>query len=81
VRERHLQEIEAAGAGEPAAARPKIKTLLPETQPVSPDDILYAYGVVSDVEVAGMKPITARLQLSKEGNAWHVSKFLQEEQP
>jgi hypothetical protein len=79
--ENRLKQIEAAGVSEPAAARPKIKTLLLETQPVSPSEILYVYSVASDVEVAGMKPVTAKLWLSKEGSAWHVSKFLQEEQP
>jgi hypothetical protein len=48
-------------------------------EPVSQDEMLYIYRVTSDVEVEGMQPITAKLWLSKEGNAWRVSKFVQEE--
>lgn len=74
-----LREIEAMGAKEPARDKPLVKAVLLETQPTSEDAILYIYQVSSDVEVAGMEPITARLWLSKEGNAWRVSKFIQEE--
>jgi hypothetical protein len=41
--------------------------------------MLYIYRVTADVEVEGMEPITAKLWLSKEGNAWRVSKFVQQE--
>jgi hypothetical protein len=74
-----LQEIEAMGAKEPARDKPLVKTVLLETQPTSEDAILYTYQVSSDAEVEGMEPITARLWLSKEGNAWRVSKFVQEQ--
>jgi hypothetical protein len=74
-----LQEIEAMGAKEPASDKPLVKAVLLETQPASEDAILYIYQVSSDVEVEGMEPITAKLWLSKEGNAWRVSKFVQEE--
>ena len=74
-----LQEIEAAGAKEPAKDKPLVTATLLETQPVSQDEILYTYRVTSDVEVEGMEPITAKLWLSNEGNAWRVSDFVQEE--
>jgi len=74
-----LREIEAMGAKEPAKDRPLVKATMLETQPVSQDEMLYTYRVTSDVEVEGMEPITAKLWLSKEGDAWRVSKFVQEE--
>jgi len=74
-----LQEIEAVGAKEPAKDKPLVKATQLQMQPVSQDAILYTYRVTSDIEVAGMEPITANLRLSKEGNAWRVSKFVQEE--
>jgi hypothetical protein len=77
--EKDLQEIAAAGVKEPGTGKPLVKAALLETRPVSRDEMLYIYRVASDVEVAGMKPITARLWLGKEGTVWHVSKFTQEE--
>jgi len=74
-----LREIEAAGAKEPASDKPLVKAELLETQPVSQDEILYIYRVTSDIEVEGMEPITAKLWLNKEGNAWRVSNFVQDE--
>ena len=77
--EKRLQQIESMGAREPARNMPPVKVALLETQAVSSDEMEYVYRVTSGVEVEGMKPITARLRLSKEGNLWHVSNFLQEE--
>jgi len=77
--EKRLQEIEAAGVKEPRMDKPIVKAVLLETQTVSQNEMQYVYRVASDVEVAGMKPVTARLWLSKEGNIWHVDKFIQEE--
>jgi hypothetical protein len=74
-----LREIEATGAKEPAKDRPLVKATMLETQPVSQDEMQYIYRVTADVEVEGMEPITAKLWLSKEGNAWRVSKFVQQE--
>ena len=74
-----LREIEASGAKEPARDKPLLKATLQETQTVSQDEILYVYRVVSEVQVEGMEPITAKLWLSEEGNVWRVSKFAQEE--
>lgn len=74
-----LREIEATGAKEPAKDRPLVKATMLETQPVSQDEMQYIYRVTSDVEVEGMEPITAKLWLTKEGNAWRVSKFVQQE--
>jgi hypothetical protein len=73
------RETEAMGATEPAADKPLVKAELLETQSDSSDKIHYVYRVTSDVEVGGMEPFTARLLLSKEGNGWRVSKFVQEE--
>jgi hypothetical protein len=77
--EKRLQQIESMGAKEPVKNMPPVKVALLETQAVSADEMEYVYRVTSSVEVEGMKPITARLRLSKEGNVWHVSNFLQEE--
>lgn len=74
-----LREIEAAGAQEPPGDKPTVQVTLQETQPVSEDEMLYIYRVTSDVELQGMEPITARLWLSKDGNAWRVSRFVQKE--
>ena len=74
-----LRAIEEAGAKEPAADKPLVKAELLETQSTSKETILYSYRVTSDEEVGGMEPITARLWLSKEGNVWRVSKFIQDE--
>jgi len=74
-----LREIEAVSAEEPARDKPLVKATMLEMQPVSQDEMLYIYRVTSDIEVEGMEPITAKLWLSKEGNVWRVSKFVQEE--
>ena len=67
------------GANQQATDKPLVKAELLETQSTSKDTILYSYRVTSDEEVGGMEPITARLWLSKEGNVWRVSKFIQDE--
>jgi len=77
--EEFLREIEAVDAQQPAKDKPLVKATMLEMQPLSQDEILYIYRVTSDVEVGGMEPITAKLWLSKEGDAWRVSKFVQEE--
>ena len=64
---------------EPVKNKPVVNVALMETKSVSPDAMLYVYRVTSGTDVEGMKPVTARLQLSKEGNVWRVSDFLQEE--
>lgn len=74
-----LREIDAAGVKEPVRDKPLVTATLQEMQTITQDTILYIYRVTSDVEVHGMKPITARLWLSKEGNTWYVSKFVQQE--
>jgi hypothetical protein len=74
-----LREIEAVGAKEPARDKPLVKATLLEMQPASQDETLYIYRVTSDEEVEGMEPITAKLWLGKEGGAWCVSKFVQDE--
>ncbi len=70
-----LQQIEAAGMKEPAKDKPRVNITLAETKPVSADVIGYVYRV--DSETAGIQPITAKLRLSKDGNAWSVSEFVQ----
>jgi hypothetical protein len=77
--DKRLQQIEAMGVKEPVKNSPRVNAVLVETKPVSPDEVLYVYRVTSGTDVEGMKPITARLRLSKEGNVWHVSSFIQEE--
>jgi hypothetical protein len=77
--EKRLQQIEAMDVKEPVKNMPLVKVVLLETQAVSADEMLYVYRVTSGVEVEGMKPITARLRLSKEGSVWYVSSFHQEE--
>jgi|GEM_PF-2783662 len=77
--EEFSREIEAMGTKEPAADKPLVKAELLETRSNSSDKILYIYRVTSYEEVGGMKPITARLLLSKEGKVWRVSEFVQEE--
>jgi hypothetical protein len=81
-----LRESVAVGAKEPPKDKPLVKATLQETQPAPDGTILYIYRVTSDsppvmgdVEVPVAEPITARLWLSKQGNAWYVSKFVQEE--
>jgi len=74
-----LREIETAGVKEPAKDKPVVEVALQETQNISPEEMLYVFSVQSDSAVRSMEPITARLWLSKEGNTWSVSKFVQEE--
>jgi hypothetical protein len=76
-----LREIEAVGAKEPAKDKPLVKATMLEMKPTSDNAVLYIYRITSEVEVEveGMEPITAKLWLSKEGNVWRVSKFVQEE--
>jgi len=74
-----LREIEEMKAKEPRADRPAVKVTLLEARPISQDEMLYYYRVVSDVEVEGMAPITAGIWLNKEGNTWKVTKFVQDE--
>jgi hypothetical protein len=77
--EQRLQQIESMGVKEPVKNEPHVNVVLVETKYVSPDEMMYVYRVTSSADVEGMKPVTARLLLSKEGNVWHVSNFLQEE--
>ena len=77
--EKRLQQIESMDVKEPVKNKPVVNVALMETKSVSPDAMLYVYRVTSGTDVEGMKPVTARLQLSKEGNVWRVSDFLQEE--
>ena len=74
-----LREIDEAKAKEPPAEKPKVKATLLEMAQTSQDGVSYLYRVASDVEVHGMAPILVRLSLSKEGGAWSVSKFAQDE--
>jgi hypothetical protein len=71
------REIEAMGAKEMAADKPPVKAELLETRSNSSDKTLYIYRVTSDEEVGGMKPVTARRLLTREGNVWRVSEFVQ----
>jgi len=73
------QEIETMGAKEPAGDKPLVKAELLEAQPVSEDAFLYIYRVTTDIEDEGMEPVTAKIWISKDGNAWRVSKFVQDE--
>ena len=70
-----LQQIEAARMKEPAKDKPRVNITLVETQPVSVNAIGYIYRV--DSETPDIQPITAKLRLSKDGNAWSVSEFVQ----
>jgi hypothetical protein len=70
-----LQQIEAAGLKEPTKDKPRVKVTLVETQSVSTEAIGYVYRIDSDTP--GIQPITAKLRLSKEGNTWSVSEFVQ----
>jgi hypothetical protein len=69
------QQIESAGAREPAKDQPRVKVALVEKRPVSAGAFELVYRVESDVQ--GIAPITATLQLAQDGNAWHVSEFSQ----
>ena len=77
--EKRLQQIESMSTKEPVKNMPSVNVALLKTQTVSADEVEYVYRVTSSVEVEGMKPITARLRLSKEDGVWHVSRFQQEE--
>ena len=70
-----LQQIEAAGLKEPTRGKPRVKVTLVKTQSVSADAIGYVFRI--DSETPGIQPITAKLRLSKDGNAWSVSEFVQ----
>jgi hypothetical protein len=67
------------GTKEPSKDEPGVKSTKLDTKTVSDDQIEYIYRITSDVEIAGMAPITAKLTLSKDGNSWRVSEFVQEE--
>jgi len=77
--EASLREIEEMKAKEPSADRPAVKATLLERRTISQDEMLYYYRIASAAEVEGMAPITTGIWLSKEGNTWKVSKFLQDE--
>jgi hypothetical protein len=70
-----LRQIEATGLKEPAKDKPRVKVTPVETQSVSADVIGYVYRI--DSETPGIQPITAKLRLSKNGNTWSVSEFVQ----
>ncbi len=70
-----LQQIQAAGAHEPAKDQPHVTATLAEQQPISAGAVAFVYRVESDVP--GIQPITATLRLTQEGNAWYVSDFSQ----
>ncbi len=70
-----LQQIEATGLKEPTKDKPHVRVTLVETQSVSAEAIGYVYRI--DSETPGIQPITAKLRLSKDGNAWSVSEFVQ----
>ena len=70
-----LREIEAAGVKEPAKSKPQVKVTLVKAQPVSADVVDYVYRV--DSETPGVEPITAKIRLSRQGNTWSVSEFVQ----
>ena len=70
-----LQQIEATGLKKSIKDKPRVKVILEEAQSLSADAIGYVYRINS--ETPGIQPITARLRLSKEGNAWSVSEFVQ----
>jgi hypothetical protein len=74
-----LREIKEMKAKKPPADRPVVKVTLLKTRPISQTQTLYYYRVASDVEVAGMAPITTGIWLNKEGNTWKVTKFVQYE--
>ncbi len=75
--ESELQQIKAVGSKEAAKDQPVVTTERVQMQPVSADEQLYVYRVVS--QVAGVEPISAHLTLRKEGGTWKVSTFVQDE--
>ena len=70
-----LQQIQAAGAHEPAKGEPYVKATLAEQLPISGGAVGFVYRVESGVP--GIQPITATLRLTKEKDAWFVSDFSQ----
>jgi hypothetical protein len=70
-----LQQIQSAGAREPAKDEPRVKATLAEQQSISAGAVGFVYRVESDTP--GIQPITATLRLTKEGNTWYVSDFSQ----
>ena len=73
--EGQLRQIEATGTKELVKDKPQMKVDLLQMQPGSGDAVGYVYLVRSDVP--GIAPITARLGLSKVGETWLVSEFVQ----
>ena len=73
--EGQLRQIEATGTKELVKDKPQVKVDLLQMQPGSGDAVGYVYLVRSDVP--GIAPITARLGLSKVGETWLVSEFVQ----
>ena len=71
------QQIESEGITEPVQDKPIVQITRPETKKVSPTEMLYVYRVTA--EVAQIAPITVKLSLTKDGNNWTVSKFVQEQ--
>jgi len=74
-----LREMKELKVKEPSVAGPIKRVTMLETRPISRDEILYVYRITSDVEVPSMEPVTASLWLSKDGTAWKVIKFVQDE--
>ena len=71
------QQIESEGISEPVQDKPIVQITRPETKKVSPTEMLYVYRVTT--EMAQIAPITVKLSLTKDGNKWSVSKFVQEQ--
>ena len=71
------QQIESEGITEPVQDKPIVQITRPETKKISPTETRYVYQVTSDV--AQIAPITAKLSLTKDGNNWTVSKFVEEQ--
>ena len=69
------QQIESEGITEPVQDKPIVQITHPETKKISPTETHYVYQVTS--EVAQIAPITAELSLTKDGNNWTVSKFVE----
>jgi hypothetical protein len=70
-----LQQIDAAGAKEPAKDIPAVKTSLVEKQSVASNAYRFVYQI--DPGVPEAKPITATLQVTEESGRWYVSEFSQ----
>ena len=69
------QQIESEGITEPVQDKPIVQITHPETKKISPTETHYVYQVTS--EGAQIAPITAKLSLTKDGNNWTVSKFVE----